>query len=77
MPVRDGHLGSHAWKQRRELARATRSLLSGRGLQPSSTLSTGISGDWKTTFTVAQNERFDADYAKKMAGCGLSFRTEL
>ncbi|EFB22087.1 hypothetical protein PANDA_017163, partial [Ailuropoda melanoleuca] len=37
----------------------------------------GISGDWKTTFTVAQNERFDADYAKKMAGCGLSFRTEL
>ncbi|XP_045641884.1 sulfotransferase 1A1 [Ursus americanus] len=37
----------------------------------------GMSGDWKTTFTVAQNERFDADYAKKMAGCGLSFRTEL
>lgn len=36
-----------------------------------------MSGDWKTTFTVAQNERFDADYAKKMAGCGLSFRTEL
>lgn len=37
----------------------------------------GISGDWKTTFTVAQNERFDADYAKKMEGCGLSFRTQL
>ncbi|XP_059011682.1 sulfotransferase 1A1 [Mustela nigripes] len=37
----------------------------------------GITGDWKTTFTVAQNERFDADYAGKMEGCGLSFRTEL
>ncbi|XP_004774021.1 sulfotransferase 1A1 [Mustela putorius furo] len=37
----------------------------------------GITGDWKTTFTVAQNERFDADYARKMEGCGLSFRTEL
>ncbi|XP_004397224.1 PREDICTED: sulfotransferase 1A1 [Odobenus rosmarus divergens] len=37
----------------------------------------GISGDWKTTFTVAQNECFDADYAKKMEGCGLSFRTQL
>ncbi|NP_001387190.1 sulfotransferase 1A2 isoform 4 [Homo sapiens] len=37
----------------------------------------GMAGDWKTTFTVAQNERFDADYAKKMAGCSLSFRSEL
>uniref|UniRef100_A0A673VND2 Sulfotransferase n=1 Tax=Suricata suricatta TaxID=37032 RepID=A0A673VND2_SURSU len=37
----------------------------------------GVSGDWKTTFTVAQNERFDAHYAEKMAGCGLSFRTHL
>ncbi|XP_044089339.1 sulfotransferase 1A1 isoform X2 [Neovison vison] len=37
----------------------------------------GITGDWKSTFTVAQNERFDADYAAKMEGCGLSFRTEL
>lgn len=37
----------------------------------------GIAGDWKNTFTVAQNERFDADYAVKMAGCGLHFRTEL
>lgn len=37
----------------------------------------GISGDWKTTFTVAQNERFDANYAKKMEGCSLSFRTQL
>uniref|UniRef100_A0A2I3GY74 Sulfotransferase n=1 Tax=Nomascus leucogenys TaxID=61853 RepID=A0A2I3GY74_NOMLE len=37
----------------------------------------GVAGDWKTTFTVAQNERFDADYAEKMAGCSLSFRSEL
>lgn len=37
----------------------------------------GIAGDWKNTFTVAQNERFDADYAEKMAGCELNFRTEL
>lgn len=37
----------------------------------------GIAGDWKNTFTVAQNERFDADYAVKMAGCGLHFRSEL
>ncbi|PNJ33304.1 sulfotransferase 1A2 isoform X3 [Pongo pygmaeus] len=37
----------------------------------------GMAGDWKTTFTVAQNERFDADYAEKMAGCSLSFRSEL
>lgn len=37
----------------------------------------GIAGDWKTTFTVAQNERFDAHYAEQMAGCGLQFRSEL
>ncbi|XP_035947108.1 sulfotransferase 1A1 [Halichoerus grypus] len=37
----------------------------------------GISGDWKTTFTVAQNERFDADYAQKMEGYGLRFLTQL
>lgn len=37
----------------------------------------GIAGDWKNTFTVAQNERFDADYAVQMAGCNLQFRTEL
>lgn len=37
----------------------------------------GIAGDWKTTFTVAQNERFDAHYAEKMAGCSLRFRSEL
>uniref|UniRef100_A0A2K6SCH5 Sulfotransferase n=1 Tax=Saimiri boliviensis boliviensis TaxID=39432 RepID=A0A2K6SCH5_SAIBB len=37
----------------------------------------GTAGDWKTTFTVAQNECFDADYAEKMAGCSLSFRSQL
>ncbi|EPY82520.1 sulfotransferase 1A1 [Camelus ferus] len=37
----------------------------------------GIAGDWKTMFTVAQNECFEADYAKKMAGCNLHFRSEL
>ncbi|XP_039740530.1 sulfotransferase 1A1-like isoform X1 [Pteropus medius] len=37
----------------------------------------GITGDWKTLFTVAQNERFDADYAEKMAGSNLNFRSEL
>ncbi|KAM5130683.1 sulfotransferase 1A1-like isoform 4-T4 [Callospermophilus lateralis] len=37
----------------------------------------GIVGDWKSAFTVAQNERFDAHYAKKMAGCKLNFRWQL
>ncbi|KAM6155953.1 sulfotransferase 1A1 [Rhynchocyon petersi] len=37
----------------------------------------GITGDWKSTFTVAQNERFDAHYAEKMAGSNLSFRLQL
>lgn len=34
----------------------------------------GIAGDWKNTFTVAQNEHFDTDYAEKMAGCKLRDR---
>ncbi|KAM5130536.1 sulfotransferase 1A1 [Callospermophilus lateralis] len=34
----------------------------------------GITGDWKSVFTVAQNEHFDAHYAEKMAGCKLNFR---
>lgn len=37
----------------------------------------GIAGDWKSIFTVAQNERFDAHYAEKMAGCKLNFRWQL
>nr|XP_033801631.1 sulfotransferase 1 family member D1-like [Geotrypetes seraphini]XP_033801632.1 sulfotransferase 1 family member D1-like [Geotrypetes seraphini] len=37
----------------------------------------GISGDWKNYFTVAQNEEFDADYAKKMGQTSLQFRNEL
>lgn len=37
----------------------------------------GVMGDWKTHFTVAQNERFDADYAEEMAGSNLNFRSEL
>lgn len=43
----------------------------------SRSLSAGIAGDWKNTFTVAQNEHFDAHYAKTMAGCDLKFRWEL
>ncbi|KAM5227208.1 sulfotransferase 1A1-like [Ctenodactylus gundi] len=37
----------------------------------------GITGDWKSTFTVAQNERFDAHYAEKMAGSKVHFRWQL
>ncbi|NXD15148.1 ST1B1 Sulfotransferase, partial [Nothocercus nigrocapillus] len=37
----------------------------------------GVAGDWKNHFTVAQSERFDEDYARKMAGTDLRFRTEL
>lgn len=59
-----GHVGRQAWKR-------------GESHPTLLPLSTGISGDWKTTFTVAQNERFDAHYAEKMAGCSLSFRTQL
>ncbi|EPY87066.1 sulfotransferase 1C1-like protein [Camelus ferus] len=37
----------------------------------------GMPGDWKNYFTVAQNEAFEADYAQKMAGSSLTFRTEI
>lgn len=38
---------------------------------------TGISGDWKNQFTVAQYERFEKDYEKKMKGSTLRFRSEI
>ncbi|XP_001510100.2 sulfotransferase family cytosolic 1B member 1 [Ornithorhynchus anatinus] len=37
----------------------------------------GMAGDWKNHFTMAQNEMFDADYRKKMAGTTLRFRSEI
>ncbi|XP_068258752.1 sulfotransferase 1B1-like isoform X3 [Nyctibius grandis] len=37
----------------------------------------GTTGDWKNHFTVAQSERFDQDYAQKMLGTDLRFRTQI
>ncbi|KAF5926791.1 hypothetical protein HPG69_001421, partial [Diceros bicornis minor] len=37
----------------------------------------GISGDWENQFTVAQYERFEKDYEKKMKGSTLQFRSEI
>nr|XP_020835149.1 sulfotransferase 1C4-like isoform X2 [Phascolarctos cinereus] len=36
----------------------------------------GVIGDWKTHFTVAQNERCNEDYREKMADTMLSFSME-
>ncbi|XP_012515302.1 PREDICTED: sulfotransferase family cytosolic 1B member 1 [Propithecus coquereli] len=37
----------------------------------------GISGDWKNQFTVAQYEKFEEDYKRKMKGSTLQFRSEI
>lgn len=37
----------------------------------------GMPGDWKNYFTVAQSEAFDEDYKMKMAGSTITFRTEI
>uniref|UniRef100_V9KX03 Sulfotransferase n=1 Tax=Callorhinchus milii TaxID=7868 RepID=V9KX03_CALMI len=37
----------------------------------------GIVGNWKTHFTVAQNQMFEEDYCRRMVGSTLHFRTEL
>jgi hypothetical protein len=35
---------------------------------------TGVVGDWKNHFTVAQNERFDQLYNEKMKGITFSYK---
>lgn len=34
----------------------------------------GIVGDWEDHFTTDQSERFDAEYAQKMAGTDIPFQ---
>lgn len=74
----DGHL-MYLWKLgvANKIFRVTRVLSCGCESIVSVSLSPGTTGDWKNTFTVAQNERFDAHYAKTMAGCDFKFRCEL
>lgn len=38
---------------------------------------TGVVGDWKNVFTVAQNEMFDKLYETRMAKSKLKFRFEI
>lgn len=40
-------------------------------------VSPGKTGDWKSHFTVAQNEDFDEHYKQKMKNSTLQFRTEV
>ncbi|XP_022094750.1 sulfotransferase 1A1-like [Acanthaster planci] len=47
-----------------------------RGLGAPSIIRKGIVGDWKTMFTVAQNEEVDALFKEKMAGSGLTVQFE-
>uniref|UniRef100_UPI00398E4B3F sulfotransferase 1 family member D1-like isoform X2 n=1 Tax=Pristiophorus japonicus TaxID=55135 RepID=UPI00398E4B3F len=37
----------------------------------------GVVGDWKTHFTVAESEAFEADYRRKMGQCSLRFRLHI